>query len=533
MNSRARIIVVLVVMAAVAILTLSGSLPTPWRSDNDLNVMVTAQDLQSSEATFTNCRYGVTPVSSDDVNAVTQIGAGWYLNFQPYPYGAKPANNAEFAHIIHVKQNIGTTGYLPSWYTIPPLNNELANYIKSKPGSKYLLGNEIDRKGQGEIHPDLYALAYHDVYNFIKKADPTAQIAISGLVEVTPMRTQYLDIVWDTYMRTYGTAIPVDIWNMHLYPLPEVVLQDGELKPSRAGVALGTDINLGIRESDLTPNQCGDPYDNIYCYAEHDDMDVFAEQIIRMRQWMKDHGQQDKPLIISEYSVLWPYIVDSQGCYLMDEFGKCFVPDRISKFMVESFNYLNQTKSTDLGYPADDYRLVQQWMWFATYRNPGDNGNSSNLLESDHKTLTQVGRTFRDYVANEPVYRNLVVDRVDNVAVQAQPDNNATARISVLLRNNGNADVQQPFNVTFYSNSGLTAKIGTVRINPLVKGCATTSYKAAVDWTGLSKGAHQFWVVVDSEGEIQESPTGNVDNTGQGTVIVRSDYAAMPVVASD
>ncbi|MFN2106910.1 MAG: hypothetical protein ACK2UJ_18690 [Candidatus Promineifilaceae bacterium] len=66
-----------------------------------------------------------------------------------------------------------------------------------------------------------------------------------------------------------------------------------------------------------------------------------------------------------------------------------------------------------------------------------------------------------------------------------------------------------------------------------MKGCATTSYQASVNWTGLSKGAHQFWVVVDSEGEIQESPTGNVDNTGQGTVIVRSDYAAMPVVASD
>jgi hypothetical protein len=201
--------------------------------------------------------------------------------------------------------------------------------------------------------------------------------------------------------------------------------------------------------------------------------------------------------------------------------------------MVESFNYLNNTKSTDLGYPADDYRLVQQWMWFSTYRTPGDNGNSSNLLESDHKTLTQVGRTFRDYVANEPVYRNLIVDRVDNLAVPAQPDNNATARISVLLRNNGNVDIQQPFTVTFYSNSSLTAKIGTVRINPTVKGCAAKAYRAAINWTGLSKGAHKFWVVIDSEGEIQESPTGNVDNIGQGTVVVRSDYAALPVVASD
>jgi hypothetical protein len=520
-------------MAAATILALSSSFPIPWQSDSDLDVVATAQDLQSSDATLANCRYGVTPVNANDVHAVSQIGAGWYLNFQPYPYEAKPANNAEFAHIIHVKQNIGATGYLPSWYTIPPLNGSFANYIKSNTGHKYLLGNEIDRKGQGEIHPDLYALAYHDIYNFIKTADPTAQVAISGLVEVTPMRTQYLDIIWDTYIETFGTAIPVDIWNMHLYPLPEVVLQDGELKPSRAGVALGTDINLGRRESDLSSGDCNDPYDNVYCYAEHDDMSVFAEQIIRMRQWMKDHGQQDKPLIISEYSVLWPYVVDSQGCYLMDEFGECFVPDRISEFMINSFEYLNDTRSSDLGYPADNYRLVQQWMWFSTYRTPGDNGNSSNLLEADHVTLSQVGRTFRDYVAGEAIYRNLVVDRVDSLAVPAQPDNNATARISVKFRNNGNSNITNPFNVTFYSNSALTAKIGTVRINPEVAGCAATSYEAAVDWSGLSKGAHRFWAVLDSEAEIQESPADNTDNIGRGTVVVRSDYAMMPVVAGD
>ena len=29
-----------------------------------------------------------------------------------------------------------------------------------------------------------------------------------------------------------------------------------------------------------------------------------------MRTWMKNHGQQNKPLIISEYSLLWSHDID-------------------------------------------------------------------------------------------------------------------------------------------------------------------------------------------------------------------------------
>ena len=525
-------LVVLGIVVTVMVLLLNGP-AVPWQQDGNTTSIVTAKSIENSADVFANCRYGASLTKGNEVPAISQLGAGLYLSFLPYPPAEGPANDAEFAHVIQIKQDIGPNGYLPSWYSNPTLDTAFASYISDNPGGKYFLGNEVDRKGQGEIHPDLYALAYHDVYHFIKEIDPTAQIAISGLVEVTPMRTQYLDIVWDTYIETFGTAIPVDLWNMHLYPLPEVVEVNGQLKPSRAGVALGTDANLGKRESDATPNNCSDPYDNIYCYAEHDNMTVFMEQITRMRQWMKDHGQQNKPLIISEYSVLWPYVVDAEGCFLMDEFGKCFDPDRITKFMLNSFNRLNNTKSTTLGYPADDYRLVQQWVWYSVYQEPGVAGNSSNLLEQDRVTLTKMGRAFRDTAAAEGSYRNLVVERVDDIAVAAQPDNDATAQISVVFRNNGNTNVEKPFNVTFYSNSSLTNEIGSVRIDPEVAGCATASYEATVEWSGLSKGAHKFWVVIDSEAEIQEVPADNLDNTGSGTVVVYSDRANLPVVRAN
>ena len=534
MTLRSRVILIIFgIVAALMVLLLSG--PTiRWQNDSITSSIATAKNIEDSNDYFFNCRYGVTLTKGEEVPSVSKIGAGLYLSFQPYPPAEGPANGAKFAHVIQIKQERGpNNSYLPSWYSNPALDSAFASYVNDNRGEKYLLGNEIERQGQGDIFPDMYALAYHDVYHFIKNIDPTAQIAISGLVEVTPMRTQYLDMVWDTYLETFGTHMPVDIWNMHLYPIPEVIEVDGELKQSRGGAALGTDRNLGKRESDGTSNDCNDPRDNIYCYAEHDNMDMFTAQITLMRQWMKDHGQQNKPLIISEYSILWPYIVDEDGCYLMDEFGKCFDPDRISKFLLNGFDRLNNTKSTTLGYPADDYRLVQQWVWYSIYQEPGQAGSSSNLFEKDLVTLTKMGRAYRDYVASENSYRNLVVDRVSGVPVPAQPDNDATTQISVVFRNNGNISVQKPFDVTFYSNSSLTSKIGTVRIDPEVAGCATASYEATVEWSGLNKGAHKFWVVVDSGAEIQEVPTNNVDNTGVGKVIVYSDRAYLTIVRAN
>jgi hypothetical protein len=110
-----------------------------------------------------------------------------------------------------------------------------------------------------------------------------------------------------------------------------------------------------------TPNFCA--LDEIYCSAEHDDMNVFASQVLSMRQRMKDHGQQDKPLMISEYSILWPYYHNGQACGFKDEYGNCFDPPRVANYLANSFDYLlNQAIDPELGYKLDGNRLVQQWL---------------------------------------------------------------------------------------------------------------------------------------------------------------------------
>jgi hypothetical protein len=487
--------------------------------------------------TFANCRYGAAPAEDDlgqKTAVISELGAGWYLTFNTKPVHPPPPNGAEFVHMIQIRQKKDGFDYLPGYDIIPKLNNGLANYIKENPGDIWILGNEVDRgpnpdetnpevRGQGDTHPEVYARAFHEAYQFIKNADPTAQIAISGLVQVTPGRLQYLDKVWNTYLQEYGRPMPVDIWTMHLYILPEV-RPDGETPNSIANVAVGTDPTLGIRESGGDAANCNDP--GVYCFAEHDKISVFAEQVVAMRQWMADHGQKEKPLLLTEYSILYPYIVDGDTCFIQDEFGQCFTADRVYNFMTQSFHYLNNlARDSELGYSLDNDRLIQQFMWFSVY-NDGV-GDVSNLLEADLQTLSPLGENFRNHVAEEDPTRNLLVEDVDDVEAILTGSGTATAKLAVSFRNNGNTMIDQPFKVTFYEDAALSNAIATVEIEEDVFGCANRPYVVTVDWTDLTKGSYDYWVKVDSDDDIVEVSNG--DNTGSGKVRVGSG-AYLPMI---
>jgi hypothetical protein len=331
--------------------------------------------------------------------------------------------------------------------------------------------------------------------------------------------------MWNAYLAKYGSPMPVDVWSMHVYILPEVE-PDGITPNGIANVALGTDIWLGKRGSGAVPDHCSDP--DVYCYAEHDNISIFAEQVVAMRQWMKQHGQQQKPLMLTEFSILYPYEIDGGSCYLQDELGNCFTPNRVSAFMVNAFNYLNGARDSNLGYGLDDYRLVQNWFWFGVY--PLDAGSSSKLVESDLSTLTMMGQTYRNHVFAEPVARNLKVERVPSMPATIGADNKATARLAVRFRNNGNTAVNSSFDVTFYSDAARTQPIGTATVSPLVSGCALRSYEAAVNWSGLTPGVYQFWVALDSNNVIAESFPGNDDNYGTGSVLVNTDRVLLPAL---
>jgi len=274
-------------------------------------------------------------------------GPGWYLNWQVDP---QPAPGARFAQMVRVREN----GFYPALEMI-----RLA--AQANPGSLWLIGNEPDVKWQDNVTPERYAAVYGELHEAIKAADPTAQVAIGGVSQPTPLRMAYLDRVLAAYRAQFGAEIPVDVWNVHAFILREERDSWGvEIPP-------GMDVAQG----------------QLYEIVDHNNMAIFRRQIIDFRRWMAQRGLRDKPLIVTEYGILMPA---SYG----------FPPDVVSNFLVSTFDYFLTARDPELGYPADDNRLVQAFMWFSTAYNVYP---TANLFDPATRNVTPVGKAFKAYVS--------------------------------------------------------------------------------------------------------------------------------------
>lgn len=476
--------------------------------------------VQSAETlnTMPSCRYGVADLSGTSPDWMRAMGIGWYLNFNT---NRSSYTDIQYTPIVRVRQNRDDDGnpLLPRGYTFSPNLTSLINDAVQVPGKLYLVGNEVDRIGQDGTAPDLYAQGYHEFYHAIKAVDPTARFAISGLVQVTPNRLRYLDLVWDSYIDQFGVQMPIDVWNAHVYVLPEI--ERNGSPNDIASTAVGTDNFGAIMGSGGNVVHCGDPSDDTYCYAEHDDIDIFAQQITSMREWMKEHGQQNKPLVISEYSQLYPYELEGDGCFLQDEYGQCFDPARVTSFMEASHTFLESTVDPDIGFPADGNKLVQQWLWFASYTEKI--GHASNLFvqqtldgePGNDAMLTDMGRAFKSAATSGDLRPNLVPYQITS-----RKNASGDVVLSVSVRNNGDSHVVEPFDVTFYSNAALTQPIGSERVEPTIIGCAQQIYTFSVTWP-TAGGAQDIWVKVDSGNVLNE--VNENDNVLQERVVVGSE----------
>jgi hypothetical protein len=213
-----------------------------------------------------------------------------------------------------------------------PSGQALLEAVDALPGALWLIGNEPDVKWQDNVLPDVYARLYHDLYKQLKARDPTCQVAIGGVSQPTPLREEQ------------------DSW--------------------------GVDIPPGMSE------RTG----KLYEIADHDNIAIFRKQMVDFRQWMKERGQQDKPLIVTEYGVLMP-----------NDYG--FPPQQVEQFMLDTFQFFGSATDPALGYPADGYRLVQRWCWFslADERYP-----TGNLAQRGSGQLTSLGQAFGRYAYTSP-----------------------------------------------------------------------------------------------------------------------------------
>ncbi len=500
----------------------------------------------NNDAVDPNCRYGVTPLKDDQAAWISTLNAGWYTDYRPTPLSLA-TNDAEYIHVVAVYQDVAEGNYLPSYKIAPPLTDAgLGAHIDAQPGGLWIFGNEIEVTTQGNLFPDVYARAYHEFYHYVKDRDPSATVGIGPLAQITPGRLQYLDIMWATYLEEFGLSMPVDVWTYHIYILAEYNDRAGLNADGK--VALGTDIALAKLLAHADPSKC--PLDKVYCRAEHDDINIFAEQTVALRTWMKQHGQQDKPLILTEYSLLFPFLdyddpINPTVCYLMDEEGNCFTAERVNEFMNASFEYLETAIDPSIGYPNDNYRLVQQWMWFSLWVPLNSNGGSASvLLKEDYNTdaygpgaiesLSEMGMNFRNEVLSKASTHNLYASNAKSVTgVTIAPSNTATVTLSVEFYNNGNTSIKDPFQVSFYADQAKTQLIDTTTITPDTQlyGCARHTYVASTSWSGLTPGVHSYWVDVDSGNAITE--TNLNDNVATGIVIIDPDVIYLPIILRD
>lgn len=464
--------------------------------------MVLAAAHQAAPATpvaLPNCRLGYAAVyrspAQYPITDITRLDAGQWIFWKTSGDPLEPAG-AEFFQMVRMHQDKTCSAYncpyvVPYTYTTWPDAAAIAAVAQAKPGAVWLVGNEIDRRDwpggrQDEMMPELYAVAYHEIRAIIKDADPTARIAIAGMIQATPLRLQYLDRIWNEYARLYGTPMPVDIWNVHGFVFREKRYYDGCPDCYGADVPPGIDVPNGI----------------LYEIRDSINMTYFNNHIVAFRQWMASHGLRDKPLLVTEYGAL------------PEDF---YPPGQAVNFAVtNTLAYMRDTRDTAIGYPGDDNRLVQRWVIYSL----DDNVNATPLMVGDpgNYHLSAMGTAWADYVANPANGFNPRVPslhfralRTDPVVLFSPAGGPITVTLYPQVDNSGNISTTQAFSVRL-TDSQLPLS-GLSQFDAL-DGCGERATGSGVVFGGMLPGVHTVTVHINS-------PFGGADSRVRLVVATR------------
>lgn len=355
-----------------------------------------------------NERFGfgaIAPLARYDV---ASLAAGWYLNWG-VPLHAVHPQGIRTAYVVRLKPG-----------SFSPAKAVIAAVLAEDPGAFWLIGNEPDCIFQDGVTPEQYVSLYHELYGFIKIRDPLARVAVGAIVAPTALRLRWLEAVWNLYATRYGRLLPADAWNIHNFILQEA---PGDWGP------------------DLPPGICA-PWGALYGVNQHASLEVFAQHVVAMRRWMAAHGEREKPLIISEYGILF----NAENGYDLT---------RVQDFLRATFDYLLTATDPELGLSADGNRLVQQWLWYSLDDDKfsGWGAYWGNLADPGSGALTALGQTWAAYAG--PLHRSYV--DIAPLALQLTGTvpvygigGPATIRASVA--NVGNTASTRPVTATLYAN---------------------------------------------------------------------------------
>lgn len=238
---------------------------------------------------------------------------------------------------------------------------EIAEVVKARPGIIWLISNEPDVQWQDNVTPEKYAEHYHDLYYFIKEIDPTAQIAVGGISQPTPLRLAYLERMLTAYETKYGERLPTEVWNVHAFVLRE---EEGSWG---VGIPPGMNEKTGM----------------LYEIEDHTNLEIFGQNLVAFREWLAKQGYADKPVVVTEYGILMP-----------PDYG--FGPEVAAEFLEGTLAFFTTAADAEIGYPADNGRLVQWWFWYGVYEN-SERYPSGNLFDPATGELTPAGELFSTF----------------------------------------------------------------------------------------------------------------------------------------
>lgn len=426
--------------------------------------------LVSDDSTPLLCRFGVNVLGSISNFDYLALRSGWYSSYNASEAPERPGG-VEFVQTIRFTQ-VGSDDYVAS-----RTQSQIEAIAAANPGAAWLIGNEPDRKDfQDDLEPHVYANAYHDTYLIIKNADPTARVFAGTIVQPTPIRLQYLDLVLDAYQTAYGVPLPTQGWSIHNFILNEVSCDYDDTNCWGAEIPPGVDADFG----------------EVLTLEDNKNVELFKERIVRFRQWMNDNGYGGLPVLLSEYGVLIP-----------EDFAG-FEPSEVNKFMNATFDYMLTAADPALGDPNDNYRLIQQFSWYSTGA-PGDIYNGY-LFDRNTQVISVMGQNYASYahaVSTE-------VDIYPSVVTSETVGSSVT--ISATIANGGNLTRRSgPAAVRFYDGDPATGgeQIGAEQSVSLA-GCGrnttvTVTYKPAASQT--------VYVVVDEPNRVAETNESNNTKT--------------------
>ncbi len=374
----------------------------------------------------------------------------------------------------------------------------LVDNLNANPGALWLIGNEPDSiYNCSPIMPELYAEIYHEFYTYIKTYDPSARVAIGGIVQPSPLRLEYLDKVLNHYHALYGEKLPTVLWNIHNYAFREVARGYG------AGVPPGASSNIGWT----------------YDLLQWMDVNLWVQNLHDMRQWMANRGERDKPLIITEFG----QVVPDGFCWS----GFCYTPEVSRDTLQASFSrFLTETDAI-VGYPADGNRVVQFWAWFPLY----DSYYGGDLVNPDG-SLTPAGTTFAQIATQQFVpYADLyfVPTMTPSVVCRNQGPSLSWA---VEMHNHGNAKIDSVpvrFTARDYA-SGQLLSSDDVTVGQVLTRYVSPQPHMSTEWPIASAGTYSLTFELDPARAISPAHRTGQPLTHQADVTI-SDLAITSLTA--